>query len=289
MAHLDHVIVLVPYASLANPPAWISENFTITPGGQHADGRTENRLICFRDGSYVELIAFVNDDAKNRQGHVWGDRQFGIIDFALTHSTGDASALFSELEKRLEAVKWKDGEVKVAYEPPKAGGRTRPDGIDVRWTVTQPKVDTGYQRGELPFFCHDITPRSVRVPNCERALTHPSGAYGIKQLTIYVPESRTETLPRAYAAIAGASDSMNKDFHGILLERQVKITGTQDVRLVSQTPGEEWQLDAMRERGGVFLGVLTFGAMVGPDGLESSRRMADRQGSFGEIYLDQDR
>ncbi|CZS96014.1 hypothetical protein WAI453_009708 [Rhynchosporium graminicola] len=248
MAHLDHVIVLVPYASLANPPAWISENFTITPGGQHADGRTENRLICFRDGSYVELIAFVNDDAKNREGHVWGDRQFGIIDFALTHSTGDASALFSELEKRLEAVKWKDGEVKVAYEPPKAGGRTRPDGIDVRWTVTQPK-----------------------------------------QLTIYIPESRTETLPRAYAAIAGASDSMNKDFHGILLERQVKITGTQDVRLVSQTPGEEWQLDAMRERGGVFLGVLTFGAMVGPDGLESSRRMADRQGSFGEIYLDQDR
>lgn len=104
MAHLDHIIVLVPYASLAHTPAWIIDNFTITPGGQHADRKTENQLICFRDGCYVELIAFVNDDPKNREGHRWGGKQFGIIDFAFTHRTGDAADLFSELQERLDGV-----------------------------------------------------------------------------------------------------------------------------------------------------------------------------------------
>lgn len=66
---LDHIIVLVPYATLRSPPAWITENFTLAPGGRHADGKTENRLICFQDGSYLELIAFVGDDPKLREGH----------------------------------------------------------------------------------------------------------------------------------------------------------------------------------------------------------------------------
>lgn len=51
---LDHIIFLVPYASLTTLPLWITDNFAITPGGQHADGQTENKLICFEDGSYLE-------------------------------------------------------------------------------------------------------------------------------------------------------------------------------------------------------------------------------------------
>jgi hypothetical protein len=66
---LDHIIILVPYATLQTPPHWITSNFTFTPGGRHADGKTENRLICFQDGSYLELIAFINDDLKLREGH----------------------------------------------------------------------------------------------------------------------------------------------------------------------------------------------------------------------------
>lgn len=45
--------------------------FTISPGGRHADNRTENRLVIFADGSYLELIAFINDDPEKREGHWW--------------------------------------------------------------------------------------------------------------------------------------------------------------------------------------------------------------------------
>jgi hypothetical protein len=68
--YLDHIIILLPYSKLLALPAWIPKNFAVTPGGRHADGKTENRLICFEDGTYVELIAFIGDDPKLREGHV---------------------------------------------------------------------------------------------------------------------------------------------------------------------------------------------------------------------------
>jgi len=52
--HLDHIIILVPYSDLLNVPSWITDNFAVTNGGQHAGAQTENKLICFRDGSYIE-------------------------------------------------------------------------------------------------------------------------------------------------------------------------------------------------------------------------------------------
>jgi hypothetical protein len=68
--YLDHIIILVSYQELQSLPAWIPKNFTVTPGGRHADGKTENKLICFEDGSYIEFIAFINNDPKMREGHV---------------------------------------------------------------------------------------------------------------------------------------------------------------------------------------------------------------------------
>ena len=69
LAQLDHVILLLPYQDLLNPPSWLTSNFIVSPGGLHADGKTENRLVLFEDGTYLELIAFINDDPVRRQGH----------------------------------------------------------------------------------------------------------------------------------------------------------------------------------------------------------------------------
>lgn len=287
MAHLDHVIMLVPYASLAHPPTWITDNFTITPGGQHADRKTENRLICFRDGSYVELIAFVNDDPKNREGHRWGGKQFGIIDFAFTHRTGNAADLFSELQERLDGVQWKESEAKVEYHPPVVGGRKRPDGKEVKWTVTTPITTTGYHGGQLPFFCHDVTPRSVRVPVSDEAVTHPNGVYGIKQLTIFVDESKIGTLTRAYGAIAGVPISSPDDSQGSFnLNRLAEVDGTKTAQFNLRTPTRQWQVDSMAERGGVFLGSLTFGGLVASGKAESSSRIGYGKDGTGEVSLD---
>lgn len=50
------------------------------------------------------------------------------------------------------------------YQPPTKGGRTRPDGTEMKWELVAPKsweeeVD-GMGR---PFFCGDITARELRV------------------------------------------------------------------------------------------------------------------------------
>lgn len=189
---LDHVILLLPHKDVLNPPAWLSNYFTISPGGAHADGKTENRLVLFRDGTYLEIIAFIDDDRKLREGH-WWDKPFGIVDYAFTTSSEPE---FSALNARLG----KTG-TGVSYAEPKKGGRKRPDGVTLEWQVTFPE---GVERGAVPFWCHDVSPRARRVPLSENATTHPCGALGIGGLVVEIDTGRVETLNEALAAVVDA-------------------------------------------------------------------------------------
>jgi hypothetical protein len=138
------------------------------------------------------------------------DKPFGIVDFAFTSPDG-AVVNFEEVQKRLEGIEGNE----VRYDKPNAGERKRPDRyvlpftlnlspvLDadlnselVKWHTTFPLTTNGFQRGELPFFCHDVTDRALRVPMSKENITHPSFAYGIKDLLIYVPESRISALTK---------------------------------------------------------------------------------------------
>jgi hypothetical protein len=55
-ALLDHIIVLLPHEDLQNPPAWLADNFSLTDGGRHADGKTENKLIVRHESSKRYLV-----------------------------------------------------------------------------------------------------------------------------------------------------------------------------------------------------------------------------------------
>ena len=83
---LDHIVILVPPSLITNPPEWLATAFHITPGGRHANNLTFNSLILFRDGVYVELIAFVEGASEaERRDTRWGRRVEGeIVDFAFT-------------------------------------------------------------------------------------------------------------------------------------------------------------------------------------------------------------
>lgn len=274
--HLDHIILLLPYASLLSLPAYFTENFTVTPGGRHAHNETENKLICFADGSYIELIAFINDDPKLKEGHWWGKKKQGVIDFAFTHSDGDAAVHFSELEERLGKL---DAGLGVAYQKPIKGGRKRPDGVDVKWEVTFPVVRNedsekgGYQRGELPFWCHDVTPREVRVPFSKESTTHPCGSTGVSQLHIFVPEAKVEVLLKAYEGILGAK----KEGDTIEVESLRRVGGRNGTRFVVSAPREEWQGEALEERGGYLIAGLSFGGGKGGE----EKRIDGVNGEFG--------
>ncbi|KAF1991555.1 hypothetical protein K402DRAFT_304258, partial [Aulographum hederae CBS 113979] len=194
---LDHLILLLPHSTILRPPPWLTRHFTLTPGGRHADGKTENVLIGFKDGSYIELIAFVGDEVGKRSpardGHWWGGMAFGIVDWALTTTTttaatstaesgssSDAEANFNALNERLASL----DSGRYNYAAPVKGGRTKPDGSEIKWSVTFPS--TAVERGALPFYCHDETARELRVPVAEEATTHPYGAWGIEGLTVEV-------------------------------------------------------------------------------------------------------
>lgn len=181
---LDHLVILVRDLEQAVRD-YGRLGFTVTPGGEHADGLTRNALIPFHDGSYLELVAFL--DPEDPRDNVWGWRQFaatgGLVDHCLA-----SDDLVSDTRRLRE------GGFRV--EGPSDGGRRLPDGEEIRWRSASVE-----QEGRiLPFLIEDLTPRTWRVPS-GRAADHPNGAAGISNLEIAA--SYPEEAARSYATISG--------------------------------------------------------------------------------------
>lgn len=200
---LDHIIILLPYALLLDPPKYLTNQFTISPGGRHGDNKTENRLIIFADGSYIELIAFIDDDPAHREGHWWGDKGYGIIDFAFTLKEGaDAFSYFQEMLRELDIPdSWKPQDLR-------SGSRTKPDGEKIEWKVAFPQASA---RGRAPFWCFDVTPRERRVSADEKYLRHPSGAKGVGDLMIYLQSEDFAMFQRMMDALLPQTEERMDD------------------------------------------------------------------------------
>ncbi|KAK0712011.1 glyoxalase-like domain-containing protein [Lasiosphaeris hirsuta] len=201
---LDHIVLLLPHTTLTSLPPWLTTAFTILPGGRHTNGATENKLILFADGVYIELIAFVpTTPPAQRAATRWGRRCEGeIVDWALTLLPSDSESTspeeaFGEVRRRVGAAG-----AGVGYATPIAGGRTTPDGVEVRWAVA---VAEGAREGEVPFWCLDRTPRAWRVPFLREGVArHASGVVGVAGVEVGVGDvGRLETLGEVYAAVFG--------------------------------------------------------------------------------------
>src|SRR5919199_6304734 len=123
---LDHVVVVVPDLEQAIAD-YSALGFTVSPGGEHADGRTHNALIPFADGSYVELIAFRAGVAA--PDHRWWQAAGaggGLTDWAL-----GLDALAARVQDLREAG--------LPFDEPRDGGRLRPDGVRLVWRVSGPR------------------------------------------------------------------------------------------------------------------------------------------------------
>ena len=176
---IDHIVILVRDLPTAIAD-YAALGFTVTPGGAHTGGATHNALIPFDDGGYLELIAFTRDAPAHRW---WRHVAIGegLIDFALL--PGDPAADIAAAQGR-----------GLALAGPDAGGRTRPDGQEVRWLSGIPADPA------LPFLCGDATPRALRVPEGD-ARRHANGAIGIDGITVAVADA--EAAARDYAALLG--------------------------------------------------------------------------------------
>ena len=178
---IDHLVILVRDLDAAIAD-YTALGFTVTPGGEHADGATHNALVPFADGSYFELIAFRRDAPEHRW---WRHAAIGegLVDFALLpDAIGDDIA-----QARARGL---------VYDGPHPGGRVRPDGQQIAWQIGAPPTP------DLPFLCADVTPRELRVPGGE-AREHANGATGIAELTVTVRDARASA--ERYHALLGSA------------------------------------------------------------------------------------
>src|SRR3989454_5694349 len=161
LRQLDHVVMVVRDLDSATDD-YRRRGFTVTPGGEHADGLTHNALVPFADGSYLELVAF--HDLGRSLTHPWWNIAAdggGVADFALLSDNLAAdSAALADLVKR----------------QPQEGGRVRPDGVELKWR-------TAVLKPPLPFVIEDLTPRELRVPG-GAATEHANGASGIAAVVV---------------------------------------------------------------------------------------------------------
>jgi hypothetical protein len=79
---LDHLVIRV-HDLEQTIDNFSALGFTVQRGGTHADGVTHNALIGFADGSYVELIAFLQPAPGRRWWEAGQRHGNGFVDFAL--------------------------------------------------------------------------------------------------------------------------------------------------------------------------------------------------------------
>lgn len=194
-------------------------------------GSSRNKLIIFEDGTYIELLNWIGQPVEFFD---WASKAPGLIDFALTSSTQSAQETHDAITRRLESSTSSspqavggDGALGVRFKDPLHGGRKRKDGKQVEWYVTKPRfdndapnvprpVDVAFPTGRLdtPFFCHDVTERSLRVPYAEPGIaTHPSGAKGILSVDVVVPTDKVPAYAALYAGVTGAEAEGNGKVH----------------------------------------------------------------------------
>lgn len=164
---LDHVVIAV--ADLERAIAdYRSLGFTVQAGGRHPGRTSHNALVVFDDGAYLELIAWTAPNPAERWNvahiaHGDGYMDFALIPEDLPRATAEAKARGLPLNGPID------------------GGRVRPDGAKLEWqTARQLTFD-------LPFFCGDVTPRALRVPEGE-VRRHANGALGVATIVVAVDE-----------------------------------------------------------------------------------------------------
>jgi catechol 2,3-dioxygenase-like lactoylglutathione lyase family enzyme len=159
---IDHLVIVVKDLEQAAKD-YEQLGFTVVLGGYHPVG-SHNALISFRDGSYLELIAFYREAPDHRW---WGPLQKGerLVDYCA--QTDD---LRGDTQKLRDAG--------VAINDPVPWSRTRPDGYELKWLLS---LVTGSHRGVAPFLIQDVTPREERIPP---QWDHKNGASGIRKLIL---------------------------------------------------------------------------------------------------------
>ena len=177
-ARLDHVVVVVRSLEQASRE-FAAAGFTVIPGGVHDATPTQNALVCFADGSYLELLATRDLATRDELSAL---RAGGGWERHLRSASAVARRFLPALAGPDGVADWV---LRAATLPPHAAAlrrlgaqaagpvpmeRVRPDGERLAWELLLPESRL------LPFWIADRTPRARRVPGEAAATTHANGA-----------------------------------------------------------------------------------------------------------------
>ena len=110
----------------------------------------------------------------------------GLVDYAL---------LPDSLDRRLADARAHG----LVIEGPIDGSRLRPDGVDIAWRSARPP------ESDIPFYCEDVTPRALRVPE-GAARRHANDTTGVAGITVVVADLGAAT--QRYRALLGMEPTM---------------------------------------------------------------------------------
>ncbi|ORY12873.1 glyoxalase-like domain-domain-containing protein [Clohesyomyces aquaticus] len=276
---LDHLILFLPCSLDLTPaiPSSLSKAFTLTPGGRHADNLTSNTLILLSDGCYIELISFLpSAPPSSIPSHWWGPSpsRHGWTDWCLTTPPTSAHENYSR--------------VRTTHAPPQAGERLRPDGELVKWEVTFPAGENGGQhiRGRIPFFCHDVTDRELRVPISQTSAAHPCGVRGVKEITVLVAVEDFEELADVYVEVLGTNGEKGGAGVSFEIARVREIKGIPEGPKIVLKVAEKEEQEKVKERGFWFGDVVLMGDASEGKGAGKRERLDVGGDDVGGLWIE---
>lgn len=251
---IDHVVIVVQNLEEASRD-YAALGFTVTQGGTHADGKTHNALITFADGSYFELLAFL--DREQSLDHPWRHRLNegegdGIEDFAV---------LSGDLEADVARIRAEGARIGLEVGQPVNGGRRRPDGQELRWRTARFIQEQGAVA--LPFIIQDVTARELRVPG-GAATVHRLPVAGVAGVMVAVRDLGASS--ERFAALTGASGVAQEDGQHARF-----ALGKQWVELVTPASGRAGVAERMQRHGEGPCAVALRGGMDATEGVRGVR------------------
>lgn len=164
---IDHIIVGVKSLEAAAAD-FRAHGFTVSTGGRHLSGLSENALVFFADGTCIELLSYLRPAPEAAWWKILDTDGEGYLTYHLFPS--DTDALYAEVSAR-----------GLVLPKPVSGGRNREDGKRIEWKVVWPDAP------DVPMWLGDTTPRELRVPPVPRD-HHANGATGIGMIRVAVSD-----------------------------------------------------------------------------------------------------
>ena len=162
----DHALVAA-FDLAAAQSEFEAVGFTVISGGQHSGGLTENALVTFADGNYLELIAPTSRELLEHPP------QPGPGNYLILFGSGEGFAGYAFDAPNLIAEVKRVRSNGIEISDPQPGGRRRPDGVELRWrTAMLPETRS-------PFFLTDDSPRERRIRTEYEITLHSNGAQGV--------------------------------------------------------------------------------------------------------------